>query len=288
MKAVRRTTPPTLRVLNWSWGQDSTTTALMAHHGEIPPFDAILCADTQSEPDEVYETAEWVAAILQTPIYRVTAGDLGADVLQVAQDHKHGKAMAAGHRGQPPFWVRNDPNKDYATTDSGGQLWRKCTQDYKVIPIRRKIRELLGVKPTGRLPHGVWVEQAISFPREELGRAFCSDVAWITNTFPLIMLGMRKADCVQWLHDHGYPAPIPKSSCRFCPYHSNAYWRRMRDTQPREWAKTVAFEQQLHAGKLPGVRGIPYLHRSMMPLPMAPIDEPETGQEELFCFACNT
>lgn len=43
--AVRRMTPPTLRVLNWGWGQDSTTLALMAHHGEIPPFDVIISAE---------------------------------------------------------------------------------------------------------------------------------------------------------------------------------------------------------------------------------------------------
>lgn len=284
---VRRTTPPTLRVLNWGWGQDSTTLALMAHHGEIPPFDAILSADTQAEPDEVYNTVEWVQGILDVPIYRVTAGDLGADTLAVARAYASGTMMAAGQHGQPPFWVKNAPNLDYATPDSGGKLWRNCTHDYKIVPIRRKIREILGVKATGRLPQGVWVEQAIGFPLDELRRTFCSDVQWITNTFPLIMKGMRKRDCAKWLTNHGYPIP-PKSSCTFCPFHSNAYWRLMRDTQPHEWAKACAFEAELHKGKLPGVRGIPYIHKSMVPLPLAPIDEPDTGQEELFCYACNT
>ena len=52
--------------------------------------------------------------------------------------------------------------------------------------------------------------------------------------------------------------------------------------------RAVEFERELHAGKLPGVRGIPYLHRSLVPLPLAPIEAPETGNEELFCYACNT
>lgn len=285
---MQRTTSPTLRVLNWGWGQDSSTIALMSKHGEFPPFDVILSADTQQEPDEVYNTVEWVSALLNVPAYRVSAGDLGADILNIAHEHARGIHYTAGLYGQPPFWVKNAPNLTYATADSGGQLWRKCTHDYKIVPIRQKLRELLGVKPTGRLPKGIWVEQCIGFPLEELGRTFCSDVQWITNTFPLIDKRMRKSDCERWLVAHGYPAPIPKSSCRFCPYHTNVYWRRMRDTQPHEWAKTIAFEAALHQGKLPGVRGTPYLHRSMMPLAMAPIDAPETGQEELFCFACNT
>lgn len=122
---------------------------------------------------------------------------------------------------------------------------------------------------------------------DDLGRTFCSDVQWIENTFPLIEKRMWKCDCVTWLKAHGYPVP-QKSSCVFCPYHNNATWRDMRDNRPEEWAQVVAFEAALHAGKLPGVRGQVFVHKSMVPLPMAPIDIPETGQQELFCMACNT
>ena len=265
VRAIR----PDLRVLTWGLGQDSTTIALLAEHGEIPPFDAILWADTQQEPQEVYDTLAWVQPLLTPPVYRVTAGDLGMDIIAAS----HGTRARVAN---PPFYIAG-----------GGPLMRACTHDYKVVPIRKKIRELLGVKPHGRLPRGVWVEQAIGFPLDELGRTFCSDVQWITNTFPLIEKRMRKHDCARWLTAHGYRVP-EKSSCRFCPSPSNAYWRRMRDTQPEEWARTIAFEQALHAGKLPGVRGTPYLHKSMVPLPLAPIDAPQTRQEELFCYACNT
>ena len=62
----------------------------------------------------------------------------------------------------------------------------------------------------------------------------------------------------------------------------------MRDERPDEWQRTVAFEAQLQQGHLPGVRGTPYLHRSMVPLPMAPIDVLDSGTDDLFCMACNT
>ena len=281
---MRRLTPPALRILNWGLGQDSTTIALLAEHGEIPPFDAIIWADTQQEPAEVYATLEWVMPLLTPPVYRVTAGDIGVSVLDASRAPATSTIWA---QGQPPFYVRNVPNADYPTADRGAPLARTCTRMFKVRPIRRKIRDLLNLGPRTRVPKGVWVEQAIGFPLDELGRTFCSPVQWLVNTFPLIDQRMRKHDCARWLTAHGYPIP-PKSSCRFCPYHSNAYWRRMRDTQPDEWQQAVAFEAALHQGKLPGVRGIPYVHKSMVPLPMAPIDEPETGQEELFCFACAT
>jgi hypothetical protein len=273
---------PAMTVLSWGWGRDSTTLALLSKHGELPPLDAIIAADTQWEPDEVYATVEWVLPLLDVPVYRVSQGDLGADVLDAL-------GTSGKWASQPPFYVRNAANTAYATVDRGGTLRRLCTIDYKIMPIRRKLRELLGVKPTGPLPRGMWVEQWLGFPRDELARTFCSDVRWIINTFPLILpLQMTKADCATWLTAHGYPIPA-KSSCIFCPYHNNAHWRRMRDTQPEEWAKAVAFEAALHQGKLPGVRGTPYLHKSMVPLPLAPIDVNDQDQEGLFgCMACNT
>jgi hypothetical protein len=282
-----RMTPPAARFLSWGMGRDSSALALMSFHGELPLLDGIIAADTHWEPAEVYETLAWVTEIVsrKIPVYKVSTGDLGADILAVARRYAQDEQLTAGHAGQPPFWVRNDPNKDYATADSGGRLWRKCTVDYKIMPMRRKIRELMSMKPTGRLPKGFWIEQWIGFPKDELRRTFCSDVQWITNTFPLILpLQMTKRELPSWFIQHGYPVP-PKSSCLFCPFHSNAYWRDMRDRRPDEWAKTIEFERQLHQGKLPGVRGTPYLHKTMVPLPLAPIEEPDTG-EELFCLVC--
>lgn len=282
-----RTTPPAARFLSWGGGLDSTTVALLSQHGELPRLDGIIFADTQQEPAAVYETLEWVTAAIDIPVYRVSAGDLGADILAAGARHAAGEKLRAGHIGQPPFYVRNDPNKEYATADSGGILWRKCTKDYKIAPIRRKIRELIGVRSTGRLPQGYWVEQWIGFPMDELGRTVCSDVGWIVNTFPLILpLRMKKADCRRWLQAHGYPIP-PKSSCIFCPYHNNAYWRDMRDHRPDEWQRAVQFDTTVRQNGLPGVRGQIYLHKSLVPLEQAPLEELDTN-ESLFCIACNT
>jgi hypothetical protein len=270
-------------------GRDSTALALMSFHGELPLLDAIIAADTRWEPAGVYHTLAWVREIVSTkiPVYVVSAGNLGEDVLESAAQHAQGKGMAAGRCGQPPFYIKNARNLTYATAVSGGKLWRECTVDYKIIPIRRKIRELLGYAPVGRLPQDVWVEQWIGFPRDELARTFCSDVQWITNTFPLILpLQMSKRDLVAWYAAHHYPLP-PKSACLFCPFHANAYWREMRDTRPDEWEQTLQFEARLHQGKLPGVRGAPYLHKAMVPLHLAPIDEADTGQEQ-FCLTCAT
>jgi hypothetical protein len=272
------------RVLSLGAGVDSTTVLLMSEHGALPRLDAAIFADTMAEPSGVYDTLEWLMAAATIPIYRVSRGNLEDDILAAAASRER---LTAGHVSQPPFFVKNASHLDYATADSGGRLWRKCTHDYKIAPIRQKLRELLQLPRAGRTKKGLLVEQWIGFSVDDLGRTFCSDVQWITNRFPLIEQRMKRRDCIAWLTNHGYPVP-PKSSCLFCPYHSNTYWQDMRDNRPDEWQRTVAFEAQLQKGKLPGVRGTPYLHQSMLPLPMAPIDKPDTGQQELFCMACNT
>lgn len=273
---------PTLRVLSLGAGLDSTTLLLMSEAGELPRLDCAIFADTHAEPAHVYATLDYLAQATSIPLYRVSAGNLRSDILAVA--HAGARPKNAAH---PPFWVQNTPNTTYATAERGAQLWRTCTMDYKIVPIRQQIRALLGVKPTGRLPKYVHVEQWIGFTLDDLGRTFCSNVQWITNVFPLILpKRLRRRDCAAWLTQHGHPIP-QKSSCTFCPYHSNAAWRAMRDERPQEWAATVAFEQQLQAGRLPGVRGQVYLHRSMVPLSHALIDTVEQ-EPPLFCFACNT
>ncbi len=63
-----------------------------------------------------------------------------------------------------------------------------------------------------------------------------------------------------------------------CPYHSNTYWRDMRDHRPTEWADAIAFDHAIRHGAARAnangkpLRGQAFLHRSCVPLNQAPID----------------
>jgi hypothetical protein len=83
---------------------------------------------------------------------------------------------------------------------------------------------------------------------------------------------------VQTVLDAGLPEP-PKSSCWMCPHHSNAHWRDLRDNWPEDWEQAVMLEREISARDQKG--GV-FLHRSLLPLDEAPIDEVDDGQPSLF------
>lgn len=83
------------------------------------------------------------------PVHRVSVGNLRQDLL----DAVRGKRARVAN---PSFFVRNrDEAGEYDTADRGGMLWRSCTRDYKVLPIRRVIRALAEkAHGSARLPAG--------------------------------------------------------------------------------------------------------------------------------------
>ena len=156
---------------------------------------------------------------------------------------------------------------------------RLCTTDYKIVPIKRKIRELLGEDWRKRR-----VTQLIGISTDEASRMKDSRVKYIINVWPLIDLKMSRADCINWMERNGYPTP-PKSACYFCPFHSNVEWSRLKLEMPILFEKAKHFEERLQqsAAKCSKTYAVPFLHRSCQPINQAPLDK---GQLELFDMEC--
>lgn len=264
-----------LRVMSFGAGVQSTTLGKMITHGELPPVDCGIFSDTGWEPRHVYEHLHWLTgcelvttpdgrvtvkpgtyqnAELSFPIHIVSAGDIYTDVIRSVEE---GEARV----GQPPFYTKSPVDA------SKGILLRKCTTEYKIEPINRKIRELLGVGPGQRVPKGVLVEQWFGISLDEVQRMKVARDKWIRNRYPLVEDAnppMDRQACLSWMERHGYPEP-PKSSCIGCPFHSDAMWRDMKDNHPDEWAQAVRWDEVIRRG-LPGVSSEAYVHKSLIPL----------------------
>lgn len=255
-------TEPTVRLLSLGAGVQSTTLALLAVEGRLPRLHGAIFADTGWEPAAVYEhldRLELALADAGIPLHRVSQGNLRAD----STDPAHRYASV-------PYYVRNPDG-------SQGMGRRQCTSEYKLAPINRKVRELLGAPPPDyrHVPRGRVAEQWIGFSTDEVHRVGGNKrpVLYMAPRYPLLELGMDRKACQRFLSSRGW-GTTTKSACIGCPYHGNQEWRDMRDNRPDEWADAVAFDEEIRKGN---VRGLPlegqaFLHRSMIPLAIAPID----------------
>ena len=260
-----------LRVLSLGAGVQSTALALMAAHGEIGPMpDCAIFADTGWEPRAVHEHLAWLRSpdVLPVPVHVVSSGNIRDGLIRGARGERWASI---------PAFTRSASGKT-------GMIRRQCTGEYKIVPIRRKVRELAGLTRK-RSPRHPIVEQWLGISLDEAIRMKPSFEAWQVNRFPLIELGMTRRDCLRWLERHGYPMP-PKSACIGCPYHGDAHWRQMRAEDPDGFADAVAIDRLIRTG-FRNLRGEVYLHRSCVPLDEADLDTPEDrGQLDLFADEC--
>lgn len=138
---------PLLRCISLGAGVQSTTMALMAAAGEISPMpDCAIFADTGWEPREVYAHLERLEKALPFPVYRVNNGNIRESIQKQA-------GTKEGRFASVPWWTMGPDGRRALGR-------RQCTKEFKLVPIARKQRELVGAKPRQRLPIGaveVWI-----------------------------------------------------------------------------------------------------------------------------------
>jgi len=260
----------TLRVLSLGAGVQSSTLAFMIHKGEIPMVDCAIFADTQAEPPKVYEWLEFIKKTVSYPVHIVTWRNLEQDVLDASQ----GKYQAF----TIPFYTKNKE------TEQKGMLMRQCTADYKIKPVTKKVRELLGYKKGERVDlKEVKVEMLLGISTDELRRMRMNRLRYIDNQYPLINdFGMSRQDCIAWMKDNGYPMPT-KSACYFCPFHSQSTWKEIKENDPKLFEKAVQMDKQIRDQEKYKIKNKfkdeLFLHRSCEPLDKALEDD---GQLDMF------
>lgn len=286
-----------LRCISLGAGVQSTTLALMAAAGEIGPMpDCAIFADTQWESESTYqhlaklcgcglitrvaddgtkragvEVGRYLTGgALPFPTYIVTAGDIRAGILT--------KQNATGGRfASVPWYVKTE------TARGAGLGRRQCTKEYKLEPITKEQRRLLGAKPRARIPVGS-VEVWVGISLDETVRMKPAWNRWQVNRWPLIELRMRRADCEAWLARAGWVAP--RSACVGCPMHNNSEWRRIRDEAPAEWQDAVMIDNVIRM-PMRAMKGEQFAHRDMVPLEEVDLSTAEDhGQGNLFLNEC--
>jgi hypothetical protein len=259
-----------MHVISLGAGVQSTTMALMAAHGEIEPMpDCAIFADTQAEPAAVYAHLQWLMSpnVLPFPVHVVTAGSLMRDIGSTNENRKYLRSLI-------PAFVKDGDKID-------GLVTRQCTRDYKITPVTRKLRQMLGIVGK-RSPKQSIANVWIGISTDEAMRMKPAPDQWRVHRWPLIEKRMSRGDCFQWLMRNNYPRP-PKSACVFCPFHSNDQWRALTNL---EFSQAVEIDRRIRNGKF-APKGDLYVHRSGMPLDEVDLSTLEDhGQLNLFNNEC--
>ena len=260
-----------LRVVSFGAGVQSTVMLLMAAKGELSPMpDVAIFADTQFEPPHIYEHLNWC----KTELKRLTNDRVKLEITtggNLKRNEEQGLNVLGQAYNTIPFF-----------TDTGlGR--RQCTTDYKIRPIRKSVREKLGVQKHKKVPKETLVEQWIGISTDEIERVKEARDKWTINRFPLIEAGMSRGDCHQWFKKHYPDRPLVKSACVACPYHNNATWREMKKDQPELWEEACAFDESIR--KIAANGKDQFVHSSATPLRQANLGDEDTP--ELFLGECD-
>lgn len=256
------------RFLSLGAGVQSSAVLLMSIRGELPKLDAALFADTGYEPPAVYawlkllyQMAEDAGIHTETVRWR----NIRLDALnnQVPGNKTPGKSTW----GSMPFYVLQPDGKK-------GMVRRQCTERYKIRPLERKIRDLLGIKPRSRGPKEVVAEQWFGISIDEAQRMRTSDKRWKIYHYPLIDAEMTRDDCKDWLRKNGYP-DVPRSACVACPFRRNDEWRWLKDNDPNSFEEACSFDEAVR--HMSGMRGECFVHDSRKPLREVDLSVNEVG-----------
>ena len=239
---------PELRVISLGWGVQSWTLAAMVGLGELPPVDFAIHSDTGHERAGTYShAAKWTPWLEARGVKVRTVSGSRTDVVR-----QHAAASVL----IPAFTSDEESGKR-------GQVRRQCTREWKIRPMRRFIR---GILPGGSLRPGA-VESWQGISLDEWQRMRDSDVAYITNKYPLVEARITRADCITWLDGKGLDIPV-KSACTFCPYHNAAEWQRMKRAGGPDWIEAVEVDQAIRSKRASHGRLL-YVHSQRSPLPEA-------------------
>lgn len=254
------------RFLSWGGGVQSTTLAVMAALGDIPPVDAIIHSDTGFERTKTLETISWYTDWLESR---------GQKVIITRSNENIRENNAHMHM---PLW-----------SESGGPLRRQCTSVFKLIPLKRAMRVHAGYSES-KHPHPKKSEFTVllGISWDETERMNKSRIGYMVNVWPLISRRMTRTDCKEYLEFHGLPVPV-KSSCIACPYRDATTWIEMKTEKTNDYQEAVEFDNGVrNILSNDGVNDALFIYRTGIPLGMVNFvkearKERKTKQLPLFC-----
>ena len=238
-----------LKIISLGMGVQSTAVYLMSSMGyKLPRADYAVFADPGAEHWKTYEMLDWL-------IKWQKENDGIPIIINNDKNILEDTRKAQNSRGVR--WASIP-----AYSESGGIVRRQCTGEYKIFPVQQSVRKLHGLKKHKRMkPTEMWLGISL----DEIERMKDSRMFNIKYFYPLIYHGLSRYDCIQFFKDQGFPVPV-KSSCVFCPFHSNKFWAEIQKENGEAWEWALEVDEAIRDSSQRGLDDKLYLHPMRKPL----------------------
>lgn len=259
---IGTTSPPALRILSLGGGVQSTVMCLLADQGAFGDKpDCAIFADTQWEPRAVYDNLRWLEERVSFPIITTSNGR------SLRQDIIDGVNASGGPGVTLPIYLADDEG------NNSGISHRNCTRNYKIVPIQKQVRHLLGLNARQTISPETRIEMWLGISTDESLRVKPSRSRWIQHRYPLIDdVPMTREECRNWFGARYPDRELTRSACIGCPFRSSSSWLDIRTNEPDLFDEAVEIDAMLrskrhNAGRM--FKKKAYLHRRRIPLAQA-------------------
>ena len=245
-----------LKFISLGVGVQSTAVYLMSSMGyKLPRADVSVFADPQAEHPKTYDILKWLLNWKEE--------NNGIPIV-VNRDYNILKDIIKSQNSTGNHFVTIP-----AFGEKGGMVRRQCTREYKITPVQKAVRKLHKLEKNKRMkPTEMW----LGISTDEIERMKESRMYNIKYFYPLIYHGVSRNDCINFFKENNFPVPV-KSSCVFCPYHSNDFWKDIQKENGNAWKTAVAVDEKIRNQSQKGEEDKLYIHNSCKPLSEIDFDD---------------
>ncbi|MFF0009642.1 phosphoadenosine phosphosulfate reductase [Streptomyces tibetensis] len=223
------TTPAKLRTFSFGGGWQSMAALVLASQGELD-YRTFLMAnvgDDSENPDTIayfHEHAKPFADQHGLELHLLDRVKRDGSVETI-----RGRILnSAGSRQTIPVYLSN-----------GKPGSRVCTKEFK-IDVTGAWLKAHGATPDNKATVGMGITV------DEIGRANPNKaMPYEEIDYPLLWMGIRRADCPRIVRSVGLPMP-PKSSCDFCPIRKVHEWQAMQEQEPERFERACEIEDTIN------------------------------------------
>lgn len=261
----------TLHVFSYGGGVQSTAALVLAAQGKIDYRTFLFC--NVGEDSENPDTLAYVHEVAMP-----FAHEHGLELIELHKVRRDG-SLESVYRTLTRPGSRSIGIPVHMANGAPGR--RACTLDFKIRVVDRWLKREWQA-------HRLGVLVGLGISLDEFTRMRTNTdpdtLAWKTLEYPLIDLRLDRQGCKALIQQAGLPVP-PKSSCWFCPYHSQRTWQVLRDTQPALFERAVALERRINERRTVIGKDQVYLSRRCTLLPMATSEYAQTSflEDEQVC-----